>query len=536
MREPVTALSEHAGQDGAGSLLQLEGIRHRYGQTLAVRSCNFGVRAGEIHGLVGENGSGKSTIVKILSGVVRPSEGSLVWQGRPLTLSSPKAAQTAGIVTVFQETLVIDEMSGRDNVFLGQDGLFGHHRGFTRERERATEILDSLGYEATILDQPAYMLTIGQRQIITIARALARPWKLLILDEATSALDPVTRDRLFEVVLAAVKAGSAVLFVSHRMDELSRLIDRSTVLRSGVTVATMGRAEASTALYLRLMSGRDHPREAAVENPAVQQSAAAGRRAVAATAQTYIRCRALGIGHAGQPFDLDIRAGEILGVAGLEGHGGARFVGCLVGVERPARGEVEIHVSQRPTTVHSYRDAFAHGVVYVPGNRQTEGLFAPLSVIDNLSLAVLGRLSTFGFFGRAVPARLTREYVKRLGIEVADIHNPVSSLSGGNQQKVLVGRWLAARPRVLVMNDPLRGVDQGTKVDFYTLLRELAEAGTSVVLLSTEIEELLTVCDRVAVFHNQSLWRTLDPGDLTYDGILQAMFGQSAIPAPARQA
>lgn len=500
-------------------LLRLEGIGHRYGRTQAVRSCNFDVRAGEIHGLVGENGSGKSTIVKILSGVVRPSEGSLVWQGEPLLLRSPKAAQTTGIVTVFQETLVVDEMSGLDNIYLG-------HAGVRREREAATEILRQLGFAAAMLDRPAYRLTIGERQIITVVRALVRPWKLLILDEATSALDLRTRDHLFELVQTAVKNGSAVLFVSHRMDELNRLIDRSTVLRSGLTVATVDRAEASTALYLQLMSGREHPLEAAVTRALDEPVAAPGAEVEAAC--IVMRCQALSVGPNGAPFDLEVKRAEVLGIAGLEGHGGARFVSCLAGVERPAQGRVQVLDGHQFKTIDSYHQAFASGVTYVPGNRQTEGLFAPLSVTDNLALAVLSRLSRMGIFSDAAPRRLTQEYVQRLGIEVPDVRDPVSSLSGGNQQKVLVGRWLAARPSVLVMNDPLRGVDQGTKLDFYKLLRELAENGAAVVVLSTEIEELLTVCDRVAVFHNQTLWRTLKAHQLTYDEVLQAMFGQPA--------
>jgi ABC-type sugar transport system ATPase subunit len=510
------------------ALIRLKGIRHRYGQTLAVRSCDFDVRAGEIHGLVGENGSGKSTIVKILSGVVRPTEGSLEWQGRPLAFRSPKAAQQHGIVTVFQETLVVEEMSGRDNIFMGQDGLFKRHASGRAELQRASDILESLGYPPGMLDRPAYSLTLGQRQIITIARALTRPWKLLILDEATSALDVKTRDRLFELVLAAVRTGSAVLFVSHRMDELGRLIDRSTVLRSGVSVGTVERAEATTAVYLRLMSGREDPLESGSRHPKQVVGASATTTGPSEQSTAVMHCRSLRVAANSEPFDLDVRSGEVLGVAGLEGHGGARFVSSLVGVERPLSGTIEVRDGRHIRTIKSYRDAFARGVVFVPGNRQVEGLFAPLSVIDNLALAMLNRLSRFGFFRATATRGLTQEYVRRLGIEAPDIDNPVSSLSGGNQQKVLVGRWLAAKPSVLVMNDPLRGVDQGTKLDFYKLLRGLADDNAAVVLLSTEIEELLSVCDRVAVFYNHALWRTLDRGELTYDEILHAMFGQTA--------
>jgi ABC-type sugar transport system ATPase subunit len=526
MRQPAGVAVSGPGRSDAVSapaLLRLQGISHRYGQTLAVRSCNFDVHAGEIHGLVGENGSGKSTIVKILSGVIRPTEGTLSWEGQPLVLRSPRVAQTRGIVTVFQESLVVDEMDGQDNVFLGQDGLFQRHAGYRQERQVASDVLGRLGYDASILDRPAYALTIGQRQIVTIVRALVRDWKLLILDEATSALDLQTRDRLFDLVKAAVSKGSAVLFVSHRMEELSRLIDRSTVLRSGVTVATVERMEASTGLYLRLMSG--HEMAEATPEPAARAAASART----ASGEVGVRCGGLSVVPNAAPFDVEVRTVEILGVAGLEGHGGARFLSCLVGVEKPAAGQVYVRSQSRDVPLRGYRQAFASGIVYVPGNRQTEGLFAPLSVVDNLVLAVLDRLSTFGIFRARATTDLTREYVQRLGIEVANIKDAVSNLSGGNQQKVLVGRWLAARPRVLVMNDPLRGVDHATKLEFYKLLDELARAGAAVVLLSTEVEELVTVCDRVAVFHKQTLGALLEREQVTYDDILRAMFGQPAV-------
>jgi ribose transport system ATP-binding protein len=245
MSDVHTASTTRASQGSGSTLLELREIRHRYGQTLAVAHCSFDVRPAEIHGLVGENGSGKSTIVKALSGVVQPTQGTLVWEGRPIRLHSPSEAQAAGIVTVFQETLMVEEMSARDNIFMGKDGLFTRNPEWRRERDRAQEILSSLGFDTAQLDLPAYALSLGQRQLITIARALARPWKLLILDEATSALDLNTRDRLFDQIQEATKKGPSVLFVSHRMDELGRLIDRSTVLRSGVTVATVERAEAA---------------------------------------------------------------------------------------------------------------------------------------------------------------------------------------------------------------------------------------------------------------------------------------------------
>ncbi|HKC26973.1 MAG TPA: sugar ABC transporter ATP-binding protein [Jatrophihabitans sp.] len=541
MTTTTTETAEPAQGEMPSPMLTMHDIHHAYGKTVALHDLSFEMLPGEIRGLIGENGSGKSTLVKLLSGVMPASSGTIAVDGRRVVFRSPRAAQRAGIVTVFQETLISAESSVRDNVFLGQDGIARRGASRSAERERALEYFEKFGLETSVLDGSVVHLSLAQRQVLTIIRALTRQWRLLILDESTSALDLQTRDALFDVLREQTRSGRSVLFVSHRMDELQSFVDRATVLRSGAMVGTLEQAAATPDALLRLMSQRaskeslenldelSHKPDAGASVPGGEE--AAGERRVES-----VRIRAdVSLRENSRRFLIEVRAGEVLGVAGLEGHGGAAFLETLVGLRPPASGEVvcvKPDLSTKP--VRSYGRAVKDGTVYVPGNRQVEGLFAPLSVVDNMLMATMGEDTTLGCFRMRRLLARTQSLVERLDVEVADIRAPVDRLSGGNQQKVLVGRWLAAQPRVLVMNDPLRGVDIGTKRQFYQLLRRLADSDVAVVLLSTEIEELVQVCDRVAVFRDQSVQALLDRHQMGYDEILEAMFGQNVVAGAAQ--
>lgn len=512
------------------AMLAMRDIHHSYGRTIALKNTSFDIFSGEIRGLIGENGSGKSTLVKLLSGVMSPTGGTISLDGKPVSFGSPRAAQKAGIVTVFQETLISAESSVRDNVFMGQDGVLRRGAKASAERRRALTYFEQLGLNPSLLTGSVVRLSLAQRQVLTIVRALTRDWRLLILDESTSALDLQTRDRVFELLREEIRQGRSVLFVSHRMDELHSFVHRATVLRSGAMVGTLEQAEATPDALLRLMSQRpskaslehldDLPTEDAGEPVPGTQTAAADPESVRLHGKISL------VPH-GRAFEVSIRAGEVFGVAGLEGHGGAAFLETLVGLHSPASGSLVTVKPDGEKVVRGYHRAVKDGIVYVPGNRQVEGLFAPLSVIDNMLMATMPKDTVAGCFSAGRQEARTETFVDSLGVEVADIREPVEVLSGGNQQKVLVGRWLAADPRVLVMNDPLRGVDIGTKRQFYRLLHQLAGQGVAVVVLSTEIEELVQVCNRVAVFREHSMQALLDRHEMGYDEILQAMFGQN---------
>ncbi|MET0854767.1 MAG: sugar ABC transporter ATP-binding protein [Microterricola sp.] len=491
---------------------------HRYGNTLAIQQCSIEILPGEVHGLVGENGSGKSTIVKLLSGIIKPTSGSLMVSGEELVFANPSDAQRHGINTVFQETLISDGNTAVENVFLGVDGLFKRAKKDSVEREKAIEFAERLGYDASLFRRPLHTMSVADRQVLTLIRSLARPWKLLILDEATSALDIQTRDRLFDIIKEYKHEGRSVLFVSHRMDELEILIDRATVQRSGRLIGVVDKAEATPERLISMMSGDLH------SSNYVHQHA---QQTEGVVPETKVSLRDVVLVPGAAAFDLDVRSGEILGIAGLEGQGGSSLAETIAGVRLPASGQVALVAAPggEDRSIRSQRHAFKHGIAYVPAKRQEEGLFAPLSVAQNFIISTIESISMLGFFRKKKLEAATWVYMDKLSVRPRDTAVPVSQLSGGNAQKVLIGRWLNAKPSVIVLNDPLRGVDVGTKRQFYRLITDLAAEGVSVVMLSTEIEELLLISDRIAVCRQSSVARVLEGEARTQQEILSAMFG-----------
>jgi ABC-type sugar transport system ATPase subunit len=493
-------------------VVSVEGVAKAFGETRALKACNLAIRPGSIHAVIGENGSGKSTLVKVLTGVVRPDSGTITLAGRGNAgLASPRAARQAGIATTFQEILVLEELSLLDNVWLGQDGLFRIHVASGRRRTEAAAMLSELlGGSLPDLDARMGDLDLGTRQAVVIARSLLLGPKLLILDEATAALDISVRDRLFAALRRRVAAGLSVLFITHKMDEIAALSDEVTVLRSGETVATLATAEATPARLLELMSGRTD----AVPKPQTPAGAGAVRVAVQRVA----------LAAEAAPFDLAVRKGEILGLAGLEGHGADLFAQVLGGVRVPLSGEI---CSEPGGAIRGQAEFVSNGISYVPRDRKLEGIFAPLSIADNFSISTLSRYTRLGLLDEGRAAAVRTPLFERLGVKYGALRNAITSLSGGNQQKVILARTLAQTPGVLVLNDPTRGVDLATKQDIYSLLLEQAAAGVSVVIHSTEIEELLALCHRVAVFHDSTLHGVLDRGRLTRDVLIAALFGRA---------
>ncbi|HTW26821.1 MAG TPA: sugar ABC transporter ATP-binding protein [Acetobacteraceae bacterium] len=496
-------------------LLEARGLRRSFGATIALDDVSLGLAGGEIHALIGENGSGKSTLIKMLSGIVRPDSGEIRCDGSPVRFADPQAARRAGIVTCFQETLVLEELSVRDNIVLGQDGVIRRCRGPAAEAALARAALAELGV-AIDLDRPLGRLKLAQRQLVTIARALAGPWRLLILDESTSALDVEERDRLFDALFRYRAAGRAILFVSHRMDEIARIADRTTVLRSGRSVATLAAAQADTPRLLALMSGPEEAR-AALGQATPSPPTARSRGVVLRADGIVLRPRAA-------PIALDLSAGEILGLAGLEGHGQERFLDCIAGLAAPDRGTI----TGGTTRVRSVVDAARAGIAFLPRDRKRDGIFAPLSVADNLTIARLGRFSRAGLIRRIRRLEAVRTAMARLRVRARGPEAAIDTLSGGNQQKVLLGRLLLTEPRVLALNDPMRGVDPGAKHDLYDELRALAATRIAVLLLSTELPELCLLCDRVAVFRDHAVVAVLDRAALSEPRLIAAMFGHAA--------
>ena len=492
------------------SVLRAEGIAKAFGPTQAIVNASLELRAGEVHCLVGENGSGKSTLVKILAGVHRPDAGEVrVGDGATQVLRSPQAALRAGISTVFQEVLVVEPRSVVENVWLGVDGLFRRTRSADEKRGRAAEVLNRLLAEPLPLDLPVGALSLSDRQACSIARALVREPKVLILDEATSALDVETRDRLFGVVRDLASSGTATIFISHRMDEISEIGDRCTVMRSGETVATLERREVTAAALVRLMTASDHLA------PAEVREEAAARHV---TDRVVMRTAGLRLRPDRAPIDFELRAGELVGLAGLEGHGQDAFINALWGMGPPA-----VFVGDELVTTP--KRAAALGVGYVPKERRAESIFESKSIRENFAAATFQSDVRAGLLWPSLSRERLQHWVGRLGIKMGGPEDLITSLSGGNQQKVIIARWLAMNPRVLLLNDPTRGVDIGTKRDLYRVLVDLARDGVAVAMVSSEVDEHVELMDRVLVFREHEVARELSRAELNRQSLVAAYFG-----------
>lgn len=507
-----------AAVDAHIPLVRVTNVAKAFGATQALRDASFELRPGEVHSLIGENGSGKSTLVKILSGVHALDRGTVelgdVEVNAPRT---PREAQESGIATVFQEVLVAEARSVLDNIWLGVDGLLRKRVPGSDKRARAAELLAELLDRPLNVDTIIEELSLSDRQACCIVRALVRDPRVLILDEATSALDVATRDRLFEIVRRLSKQGVGVIFITHRLDEINELGDRVTVMRSGNTVAVLDRGTWTSRELVHLMTGTDrlvqHARE---ESKPLEQR----------LGDAVLSGNGLRLHPERAAFDVTIRAGELVGVAGLEGHGQDLFLNALRG-GGAVDGVVVAHSDGDEIVVGSPSEAAAQGIAFVPRERR-QALFAWMSIRENFAMPTLDRDNRMGWLSmRATRVRFSH-WAKRMEVVFGKDGDRITTLSGGNQQKVLIARWLAADPRVLLLNDPTRGIDIGAKGDFYTLLAQLVDEGVAVVMLSSELDEHVDLMDRVLVFREQALFRQVEHESLSRAELVAAFFGQDA--------
>jgi ABC-type sugar transport system ATPase subunit len=498
-------------------ILEVSALAKAYGGTRALTSCSLTLRRGEILVLMGENGSGKSTLIKILSGLVRPDQGAIVVAGSPHRgFAAPSSARRLGIATVFQEVLLVPGLSVLDNLQLGLDGLVHRSHQSARRRAQIEAYLVRLLDHDIDVEAPVGSLGLGVRQVCAIVRALMQAPRVLLLDEATSALDFRVRDRVFEIVRELRTAGVATAFISHRMDEVDTIADRVTVLRSGSTVSTLDRSDATPSTLFRLMSGAGTPLAAVRMNASAHEA----DRSFAIEAEGVV------LREGAEPLDAKVHGGEVVGLGGLEGHGQEAFLQTLAGLRRPFAGSVSAVQKGVARAVANENDAAAMGVAYVPRDRKSEGIFAPLSVLDNFVMPSIATDSHWGLLSIRGMIRRYQTCVKTFAIKAARPSVRITSLSGGNQQKLLIARWLATEPRVLLLNDPTRGVDHGTKQDIYAKLREIAARGIAIVMLSTEVDELLTHMDRVLVFREGTLFTEFGRDDLNRQRLIASFFGR----------
>jgi ribose transport system ATP-binding protein len=496
----------------AKPIFEMQGIAKSYGGVRALEDARLSVASGRIHAVLGENGAGKSTLIKIMSGVVQPDSGTMHLDGNAVAFATPKAANAAGIVCIFQELSLIPDLSVADNIGLADPprrfGLIDRRA----QRRVAEEALARAGAEdihplAQVRDLP-----LSRRQMVEIAKALARNPRILILDEATSALTAGDVAKVFDVLKRLREEGLALVYISHRMHEIDALADDCSVFRNGRHIESYPAGAKSGNDVVELMIGREYshifPPKPATPPPG----------------DAILAVRNLGWEDRLQDISFTAQPGEILGLGGLDGQGQRELLLALFGVLRGVKGEIMVDgrrlAGGGPRAAKSGPCAMA----LIPEDRKTEGLMLPMSVRDNLTLPALDSLSRAGVIDRQKEAAAVARMMALLAIKAADPDIPVGSLSGGNQQKVVIAKWLMLAPKIILLNDPTRGIDVGTKQEIYQLLRRLADEGATILFYSTDYDELIGCCDRVLVMYDGAITRTLAGADITEHALISSAF------------
>ncbi|MBX3576738.1 MAG: sugar ABC transporter ATP-binding protein [Rhizobiaceae bacterium] len=497
-----------AASSGAATLFRMEGVSKRYGGVRALEEADLAVHPGRIHAILGENGAGKSTLIKVMSGVVAPDAGTMTLDGRPVTFASPAEANRAGIVCIFQELSLIPDLSVADNIVISDPPKRFGMIDRRAQRRIAEQALARAGASDIHPSALVKDLPLSRRQMVEIAKALARNPRILILDEATSALTASDVKKVFDVLKRLRSEGLALLYISHRMHEIAELADECTVFRNGRKIATYEAGTKSDAEVIELMIGREY------------HNVFPPKAVPAADAAPMLECRNLNWADRLNDISFTVRAGEVVGLGGLDGQGQRELLLALFGVLRGLGGEML--VDGRPVSLKSPAHASSDkvGMALIPEDRKTEGLMLPMTVRENLAFAAMDKVSRRGVIDRAAESRLIDEMIKLLAIRTAGTDIPVGALSGGNQQKVVIAKWLMRQPRIILLNDPTRGIDVGTKQEIYQLLRRLADAGAAIVFYSTDYDELIGCCDRVLVLYDGAIKRELVGDEITEHALI----------------
>lgn len=498
----------------ADPFFRLTDISKSYAGVQAVQGVNFSVNQGEVIGLVGENGAGKSTLMKIIGGVIEPSSGIIEIDGVQRKSLTVLESMGAGIAFVHQELNLFDNLDVASNVYIGREPLYGGpFRLVDRKKLRSDvqPLLDRLGVDFTPETMVSDM-SIAQRQLLEIAKALSLNSRLVIMDEPTSSLTLIETDRLLNVVAGLKASGVSVIFISHRLNELTKCADRVVVLRDGRVVGELAKGGISHGAMIRLMIGRDLK---ALYVPPADIPGEAVLKVSEARTTAYPT----------QTVSLSVRQGEILGLAGLVGAGRTELGRALFGIDSLISGSITLN--GKVIQVDSPRQAIAHGIFLVPEDRKRCGLLLDFSIAENIALPNMQACSTSGLVNEGVVAANARRQRERLHIRAPSVDQDGSSLSGGNQQKVVLAKWLAMSPRVLICDEPTRGVDVGAKSELYQMLRGLADAGVAILMISSDMEEVIGVSDRIAVMHEGMISGFLERAEFSEHNVLRLAVGQS---------
>lgn len=497
------------------TLLQVRSISKRFPGVLALEDVSLTLARGEVLAVVGENGAGKSTLMKILAGVQSPDGGEILVDGRAVVIDSVRAAQRLGIALIHQELNLADNLSVAANIFLGREPRWGW---FVRRAETETAsvgVLQQVGLDVSPRTL-VHTLSIGRQQMVEIAKALSAQARVLIMDEPTSSLTQHESDALFRVIKELRARGVSIIYISHRLGEVKALADRVVVLRDGRNAGELSREEISHDRMVRLMVGRNFQISRQKESCKTESGSAA------------LEVRALRTAaNPDHPLNFSLRPGEIVGVAGLVGAGRTEMLQVLFGIDPALAGEILINgVAEQ---IQNPRDAIRAGLALVPEDRKQQGVILEMAVSENLSLASLRRDARAGFLDRASEKVITAEMISKLGVKTPDQRQHVQYLSGGNQQKVALGKWLALQPRVLLLDEPTRGVDVGAKQEIYKLMEQLAGEGVAILFVSSEMEEIIRMSERALVMHQGRLVGELRGAQISEEAVMQLATGREPI-------
>ncbi len=502
---------------------RMERISKHYGGVRALENVGLAVERGRIHAVLGENGAGKSTLIKIMSGVIQPDSGTMELESGPVRFEDPAAAMRAGVVAIFQELSLIPDLSVAENICAPEPprrfGLIDRRA----QRRRAEGLLERVHCGDLHPNEIVRNLPLSRRQMIEIARALGRAPKLLILDEATSALTAADVERIFAILDRLRSEGLAIVYISHRMREIMALADDCSVFRNGRHVETFSKGSKSGDEIVKLMIGRDY--KDVYPDKSAPDSAQA----------PILEVKNLNWGTRLAGINLHVRKGEIVGLGGLDGQGQRELLLALFGVLRGVAAEIKI--GGKPHRINSPRDAKRRsvGMALIPEDRQSEGLVLPLSVGDNISLAAVNRFARSGFISARAESAAVDNAFRTLSIHAQGVDVPVATLSGGNQQKVVIAKWLLTDASLILLNDPTRGIDVGTKQEIYRLLRALAGSGKGILFYSTDYAELIGCCDRVVIMYEGRIVRELADETLSEQKILTAALNMPDEEVAARE-
>lgn len=497
--------------DQQPTALEARRVTKRFPGILALNDVSFELRRGEVHALVGENGAGKSTLIKVLTGVHQPNEGQIILGGEEVSFSSPRESQEAGISTIYQEVNLVPLRSVAQNIFLAREprtrfGLLD----VGRMKREAEEILQRYGIHVDVT-APLRSLGLGTQQMVAIARAISYEARVVIMDEPTSSLETSEVQTLFRVIRQLRDEGVGVIYVSHYLDEIYEICDRVTVLRDGEAVRTSDVEEISKLELIAEMLGREL-------SEAERGATSFGEEHAVAADEPVLRVRGLTQRHTLDDVSLDVRPGEIVSLAGLLGAGRSETVRAIFGADPPDSGTVE--VGENKLKAGSPASAIKAGVALLPEDRKADGIIPGLSVRENITAAALPRLSRAGLVSEKAQNELVEKYIDRLSIKASSPDQLVSELSGGNQQKVLLARCLCIDPKVLLLDEPTRGVDVGAKAEVQQLIDELAEQGLAVVMISSEMEEVVEGSDRVVILKDGAVIGTVSGDDVTEQNLI----------------